>query len=161
MKNDKSNKLNVLRKVIREELRSVIKEELTDILKSGLSSTINEMNQTPKNQIETVNTTTQPKRKKSNLQFKKTAFADILNETDSLSERPQLNEDISMTSGNAESFGYLRKSMDRHYNNTPSVPQVMKDPETGRDLQVDPVVANAITKDYSALMSAINKRKQR
>jgi len=38
-------------------------------------------------------------------------------------------------------------------------PSVMADPETGKSLQVDPVVAKAMTRDYSALMKAMDKKK--
>ena len=36
---------------------------------------------------------------------------------------------------------------------------VMADPETGKTLKVDPVIAKAMTRDYSALMKAIDKKK--
>ena len=35
----------------------------------------------------------------------------------------------------------------------------MEDPETGKTYEVAPEVAQAMTRDYSALMSAINKKK--
>jgi hypothetical protein len=37
--------------------------------------------------------------------------------------------------------------------------QVMHDPETDKVLEVDPMIANAINRDYSALMKAIDKKK--
>ena len=40
-------------------------------------------------------------------------------------------------------------------------PSVMEDPDTGKSMKVDPVVAKAMTKDYSALMKAIDKKKGR
>jgi hypothetical protein len=38
-------------------------------------------------------------------------------------------------------------------------PAVMEDPETGKVYNVAPEVASAITRDYSALMKAIDKKK--
>jgi hypothetical protein len=35
----------------------------------------------------------------------------------------------------------------------------MTDPETNKTLTVDPVVAKALTRDYSALMKAMDKKK--
>ena len=39
------------------------------------------------------------------------------------------------------------------------VPTTMEDPETGEIHNVDPAVAKALTRDYSDLMSALNKKK--
>ena len=38
---------------------------------------------------------------------------------------------------------------------------VITDPETGKNMQVNPAVASAMTRDYSALMKAIDKKKGR
>ena len=35
----------------------------------------------------------------------------------------------------------------------------MNDPETGKTFEVDPIVAKAMNRDYSALMKAIDKKK--
>jgi hypothetical protein len=37
----------------------------------------------------------------------------------------------------------------------------MTDPETGKNMSVDPAVAKAMTRDYSALMKAIDAKKNR
>ena len=68
----------ILKKTIREEVRNVIKQELSEILKEGLQSTVNELKEEkmPKKNLV----------KKSNPKFKKTGFADILNETTQLTE---------------------------------------------------------------------------
>ena len=42
---------------------------------------------------------------------------------------------------------------------TNSTPSVMEDPETGKVYDVAPEVAQAMTRDYSALMKAIEKKK--
>ena len=144
----------ILKKTIREEVRNVIKQELSEILKEGLQSTINELNEEklPKKKMV----------KKSSPKFKKTGFADILNETSELTETnpvgnyaSMMNEsynDLSFTSKDAQGFGMMRQSQ---------APSVMEDPDTGKSMKVDPVVAKAMTKDYSALMKAIDKKKGR
>jgi hypothetical protein len=43
----------------------------------------------------------------------------------------------------------------------PTAPKVMEDPETGKVYEVDPTVAAALTRDYSGLMKAIDKKKGR
>ena len=67
--------INVLKKVINEEVRSVIKQELTEILKSGLQSTVNELQETKQEKI--VN----PVKKtvsNNNPKFKKNKFSSVL-----------------------------------------------------------------------------------
>lgn len=155
---DSKTLVKVLKKVVREEVRSVIKEELTEILQEGLQSTIDEMTIT-----ESVTTPTQTtKSSKKKVEFKKNKFSDILNETDSLREQSPygsaMNENISMTSADAQSFGDLRNNMRAQMMGTQS-PATIQDPETGRNLKVDGTVAKAMTRDYSALMKAMDKKK--
>jgi hypothetical protein len=38
---------------------------------------------------------------------------------------------------------------------------VMTDPESGKSLKVDPTIQKAMTRDYSALMKAIDNKKKR
>ena len=42
---------------------------------------------------------------------------------------------------------------------TPAAPKIMEDPETGKTFEVPHEVQQAMTRDYSALMNAINKKK--
>ncbi len=144
----------ILKKTIREEVRNVIKQELSEILKEGLQSTVNEITEEkmPKKKLV----------KKSAPKFKKTGFADILNDTDILSETNQvsnyasmMNEnynDLSFSSTDAAGFGMMRQNQ---------VPTTMEDPETGKIMKVDKTIANAMTKDYSSLMKAIDNKKGR
>ena len=146
--------INVLKKVINEEVRSVIKQELTEILKSGLQSTVNELQETKEEKI--VN----PVKKtvsNNNPKFKKNKFSDILNETNKLTETRSssdyaslMSEDIVMTSKDAQGFNFNRQSVSN---------SIINDPETGKSMKVDPVIAKAMTRDYSALMKAIDKKK--
>lgn len=155
-------------KALKSAVREVIKEELTEILRDGLQSTINEMAR-PKQAVKS-NTVQVPPRMvhetkgvKNKVQFKSTGFADILNETPSMRESGTgissfsdlVNEDVdtlSFTSTDAQGFGMIR-------GNQQPATQVMHDPETDKVLQVDPMVAKALNRDYSALMKAIDKKK--
>ena len=158
-----SKLISVLKQVVAEEVRKVIKEELSEILQEGLQSTINEMKtDVISNKQMLIPKPTKPKRK---VNFKENKFSSILNDTDSLREETPLTmnsyaelmtEDITMTSADAMNFGAVRK-MGMQSNMV--APTVMQDPETGKNMQVDPAVAKAITRDYSALMKAIDKKK--
>ena len=145
--------IKVLRKVIREELKTVIKNELTEILQEGLQSTIDEIKPIKNNNISEVQQSNTINHKK----FKKNKFANILNETEKLTEnktaadfKSLMNEDIVMTSKDAQGF-----TMQRNVQQA----AVMTDPETGKSMKIDPIVQNAMTKDYSALMKAIDKKR--
>jgi len=150
--------IQTLRKVVQEEVRSVIKQELTEILQEGLQPTISELQTTKQPIQEQVSGPKYPTTtKKNKVKFKKTKYSDILNETNSLREQTtagdyasMMNEDIVMTSKDAVGFGMQRNG---------SALATMVDPETGKNMKVDSVVADAITKDYSALMKAIDKKK--
>jgi hypothetical protein len=65
-------------------------------------------------------------------------------------------DDLHMTSNDAQGFGMMRQNMN---NSAVAVPKVMEDPETGKSYEVAPEVAKAMTRDYSQLMAAINKKK--
>jgi len=150
-------------KALKTAVREVIKEELTEILREGLQSTINEMTST-----KTTNVVAQTKpvaQTKNKVQFNENKWASVLNQTDSLREQSSVGsfaqmmneemETLSFSSRDAAGFGAVRQnSMPRT-----AAPQIMEDPETGKNLQVDPIVAKAMTRDYSALMKAIDKKK--
>ena len=155
-------------KALKTAVREVIKEELTEILREGLQSTITEMKQPTKTNVN--RSTAQPVRKKS-IQFTDNKWADILNETDSLVEeqplvmnnfRDMMNEgmeEIKRTSRDAVNFGAMRQNMKEAIGVAPAAPKIMEDPETGKVLEVPQEVQQAMTRDYSALMKAINKKK--
>lgn len=165
-------------KALKIAVREVIKEELTEILREGLQSTITEMAQ-PKKQVKVdankvirvEPNVISESGKKPKVQFTDNKWADILNETDSLSE-PQpmvmnsfkdiMNEgmeEIRMTSKDAVNFGAMRQTMKEAVGIAPAAPKVMEDPETGKTFEVPQEVQQAMTRDYSALMKAINKKK--
>jgi hypothetical protein len=53
----------------------------------------------------------------------------------------------------------MRQNMQSAIGLAPTAPTVMEDPETGKVFDVAPEVAQAMTRDYSQLMKAINKKK--
>ena len=144
-----SNKALV--KALKTAVREVIKEELTDILREGLQSTVTEL-QTESVKKKPVKTS---KPRKTSL-FKENKFSDILNETQGLRSEGTyaelMQEEMSFSSADARGFGMMR-------NNAST--QIMEDPETGKNMQVDPIVAKAMNRDYSALMKAMDKKKNK
>ena len=155
-------------KALKTAVREVIKEELTEILREGLQSTITEMKQ-PTNH--NANRTTQQPAKKKSVQFNDNKWASVLNETDSLVDQQPLAlnsfadimnegiEEIRMSSQNVANFGAMRQNMKGAMGITPAAPKIMEDPETGKTFEVPHEVQQAMTRDYSALMNAINKKK--
>ena len=158
-------------KALKTAVREVIKEELTEILREGLESTINEMAQ-PKKSVKTETVRVAPKtvnetNRKPKVQFSENKWASVLNETDGLLESnsnaltdyAQLMtegmDELRFTSKDAQGFGMMRQQMQ----STTATPKVMEDPETGKVYDVTPEVAQAMTRDYSALMKAMNKKK--
>jgi hypothetical protein len=159
-------------KALKVAVREVIKEELTEILREGLQSTITEMQQpTRKTNMPGHRNPPPPPKRKPAVQFTENKWASVLNETDALSEQQPLamnsfsdlmNEgfdEIRMTSKDAVNFGAMRQNMKESMGIAPQAPKIMEDPETGKVYEVDPIVQQALTRDYSGLMKAINKKK--
>jgi len=159
-------------KALKVAVREVIKEELTEILRDGLQSTIVEMADLKSvahvpAQRQTVTEST----KKSKVQFNDNKWASVLNQTDSLVEQEPLAmnsfrdlmnegmEEIKMNSQNAVNFGTMRQNMREAIGAAPAAPKIMEDPETGKTFEVPQEIQQALTRDYSALMKAINKKK--
>jgi len=149
---------------LKSAVRQVIKEELTEILREGLQSTIIEQKQHVAPPVTQSN--------RSRTQFKENKWADILNETNAINDdavpltsfTSLMNEgidEINMTSRDAQGFGMMRQNMQQAMSGIDPAPAVMEDPETGKIYEVAPEVASALTRDYSALMKAIDKKKNR
>ena len=168
-------------KALKVAVREVIKEELTEILRDGLQSTIVEMADL-KSVAKSVKTDSdkvirvEPRMvsesgRKSKVQFNDNKWASVLNQTDSLLEQEPLAmnsfrdlmnegiEEIKMNSQNAVNFGTMRQNMREAMGVAPTAPKIMEDPETGKTFEVPQEVQQAMTRDYSALMKAINKKK--
>ena len=141
--------VNALKLAVRE----VIKEELVEILREGLQSTVIEL------QTESVKSNT-PRSRKSNQRYSDNKFADVLNETAPLMEQhvPSYSDlmkegmsDMAFTSTDAQGFGMIRGGG--------HTTQIMEDPDTGKSMTIDPVVAKAMNRDYRELMKAMDKKK--
>jgi hypothetical protein len=158
-------------KALKIAVREVIKEELTEILKEGLQSTITEMKQPTSTPVRVQKAAPTTPSKKSKVQFTDNKWASILNETDALIEQgpmamnnfaEMMNEgmdEIRMTSADAVGFGAMRENMRAAITGQPVSPKLMEDPETGKTFEVPEEVQQAMTRDYSALMKAMNKKK--
>ena len=154
-------------KALKTAVREVVKEELTEILREGLQSTIAEMKQ-PQTKRQAP---PPPMPKRNAVQFSENKWASVLNETDALTEsqplsmnsfRDELNEsmqEIRMTSKDAVNFGAMRQTMKEAIGAAPVAPKIMEDPETGKTFEVPVEVQQAMTRDYSALMKAMNKKR--
>ena len=158
-------------KALKIAVREVIKEELTEILREGLQSTVTEIQQESKSKPKKFISKPIVENKSTKVQFTDNRWADILNETDSLIEpaatsmnsfRDLMNEgmdEIRMTSKDAVNFGMMRQSMKESLGMEPAAPKIMEDPETGKTFEVPVEVQQAMTRDYSSLMKAMNKKK--
>jgi hypothetical protein len=159
-------------KALKIAVREVIKEELTEILQEGLQSTITEMKQSSAIQEQTQRNSisVKPAVKKSKVQFTDNKWASILNETEALVEQGPagssfselVNEgmdEIRMSAKDAVGFGQMRENMKAAITGQSVAPSVMEDPETGKVYDVAPEVQQALTRDYSALVKAMNKKR--
>jgi hypothetical protein len=157
-------------KALKRAVREVIKEELTEILRDGLQDTINEIATPTRPVVSPRRTTTPASSTKSKVQFNDNKWASVLNETDALIEQGpsamnSLSElmtegmdEIRMSSADAQGFGMMRQNKQASSQRL-AAPSVMEDPETGKVFEVPTEVQQAMTRDYSALMKAINKKK--
>jgi dihydroorotate dehydrogenase len=131
--NDSQKFAKLLRTIVNTEIRKVIKEELADILREGLQSTISEMKMS--------NT-----KKADKKMYKNSSFSDILNET-------KFNDVTS----NSKIDSY-RTMMNNVYTTNDVQAVNLHDPETNSNMQIPDTVSKALTKDYSALMKAIDQK---
>lgn len=158
-------------KALKVAVREVIKEELTEILREGLQSTLTEMKRPVGVGTSKLRIPNKPVKRKP--LFEDNKWASVLNDTDPLTEsqplamnsfKEAMNEgmdEIRMTSQNAQGFGMMRQNMKEAMGLAPTAPQIMEDPETGKTYDVAPEVQQALTRDYSALMKAIDAKKGR
>ena len=141
---------------LKTAVREVIKEELSEILREGLQSTVTQLQTESKK-----NTKPAMKNAKKKVMYTSTKYADILNETPTTTEvgtrsyaelMKEGMPDMSFNSSNAQGFGMMRGN---------TAPAVMEDPDTGKAMQVDPIVAKAMNRDYRGLMNAMDKKKKK
>jgi len=162
---------STLVKALKTAVRQVIKEELTEILREGLQSTITEIHQEQQKTKPIRNNSKTVQQSKNKVQFLDNKWASVLNETESLHEQEPVSinsfrdlmnenmEEIRMTSQDAINFGAMRQNMRDSITNTTPSPKIMEDPETGKMFEIPQEVQQAMTRDYSSLMKAINKKK--
>ena len=81
---------------------------------------------------------------------------DILNETAAQDQEWKSMNSGQFTSNMAQHF-QSANPMSQFQQGPPTIDQMIPDDRSGREVPTD--VANALTKDYSALMKAINKKK--
>jgi hypothetical protein len=162
-------------KALKMAVREVIKEELTEILREGLQSTINEMTQSKKpvknETVRVVPKMVSESGRKPKVQFSENKWASVLNETDMLIEQNpsamnsfadlmnESAEEMSFNSADVNTFAMNRQNMKPSSGVSAQSPAIMEDPETGKVYDVAPEVQQALTRDYSALMKAINQKK--
>jgi predicted house-cleaning noncanonical NTP pyrophosphatase (MazG superfamily) len=162
-------------KALKMAVREVIKEELTEILREGLQSTINEMTQSKKpvknETVRVVPKMVSESGRKPKVQFAENKWASVLNETDMLIEQNpsamnsfadlmnESAEEMSFNSADVNTFAMNRQNMKPSSGVSAQPPAIMEDPETGKVYDVAPEVQQALTRDYSALMKAINRKK--
>jgi exoribonuclease R len=156
-------------KALKTAVREVIKEELTEILREGLQSTITEIKQ-PQTKRQA---SPPPVPKRKTVQFSENRWASVLNETEPIQEQMPtamnsfadiMNEgmdEIRMTSADAKGFGVMRENMKAAITGQSVAPKIMEDPETGKTFEVPQEIQQVLTRDYSSLMTAINKKKGR
>ncbi len=137
--------VKLLRKVIREEVRNVIVKELKPILNE-----VN-INKHDINLHEVLDTPKKPKQPVMKKQYtKNAALNDILNET--ASTPPEEWNSMNFRSDMAEAFG-MQSS------NTPLATKGINGERIDMNNEAVATTVNAMTKDYSALMKAIDKKK--
>jgi len=143
-------------KALKTAVREVIKEELSEILREGLQSTVTQLQTESK-----TNTKPAMKNAKKKVMYTNTKYADILNETPAITEAGTKSyaelmkegmPDMSFNSTDAQGFGMIRGN---------TAPAVIEDPDTGKAMKVDPIVAKAMNRDYRGLMKAMDKQKNK
>jgi|TARA_R100000541_G_scaffold41311_1_gene48700 hypothetical protein len=137
--------VKLLRKVIREEVRNVIVKELKPILNEV---NINKHNTNLQEIADVPNTKTKPVMKKQ--YTKNTALNDILNET--AATPPGEWNSVNFRSDMAEAFGMQTSD-------TPLATKGINGESVDMSNEAVASTVSAMTKDYSALMKAIDKKK--
>lgn len=153
--------VKVMRKLINEELRKVMREELRSVLNEQKIDHKKSMNHGLQMYQEARMPKSNPR--KSDITFTKDLLLnDLLNETamtmnpgELYGDTPMVSQDtLSFGSNDAQGFGMMRNG----YAPTPPVTDINNNPVNVSNEKVATVVNN-ITKDYSALMKAIDKKK--
>lgn len=146
-------KLNELISAFKVAVRQVIKEELTEILQEGLQSTINEMS----HNVPVAEK--KPVAVKNKVKFSENKWSSILNETPASVADVNLNNYAELMNENYETMQFTSKDAVGFGMSRATKTEVMHDPETGKNLQVNDTIAAAMNRNYSDLMKAIDRKK--
>mgnify|MGYP003654384938 FL=1 len=156
---DSKSFVKVMRKLISEEVRKAVRAEMRTLLKEQKTDHRKSMKHGMDMYQET--RTPKPVSGKRDTSFTKdSVLNDLLNETaltmnpkEMYSDRPMVSQDtLSFGSNDAQGFGMMRQHAQQ------PVTDINNNPVDTSNVKVAAVVDN-ITKDYSSLMSAINKKK--
>jgi hypothetical protein len=156
---DSKSFVKVMRKLISEEVRKAVRAEMRTLLKEQKTDHRKSM----KHGMDMYQETRTPKpvaRKRDTSFTKDSVLNDLLNETaltmnpkEMYGDRPMVSQDtLSFGSNDAQGFGMMRQHAQQ------PVTDINNNPADTSNVKVAAVVDN-ITKDYSSLMSAINKKK--
>lgn len=156
---DSKSFVKVMRKLISEEVRKAVRAEMRTLLKEQKTDHRKSM----KHGMDMYQETRTPKpvsRKRDTSFTKDSVLNDLLNETaltmnpkEMYGDQPMVSQDtLSFGSNDAQGFGMMRQHVQQ------PVTDINNNPVDTSNVKVAAVVDN-ITKDYSALMSAINKKK--
>lgn len=156
---DSKSFVKVMRKLISEEVRKAVRAEMRTLLKEQKTDHRKSM----KHGMDMYQETRTPKpvsRKRDTSFTKDSVLNDLLNETaltmnpkEMYGDRPMVSQDtLSFGSNDAQGFGMMRQHAQQ------LVTDINNNPADTSNVKVAAVVDN-ITKDYSSLMSAINKKK--
>ena len=136
-------KVNELKKIIQEAVRTEVRKVLREELKSlSLNGIIKEHSPIPKVQeFKEHKLTRSPRKPLVNFGVKNTTLNDILAET--------------AATGDFSSMGGDNNSMAQNFN--PSINEGVQTDFNNNPVEINDELNNALTKDYSALMNAMDK----
>jgi len=151
----KSDFVKIIREAVRAEMRAVLKE-----VSGNKKSTVNEFTSAMSHAEDLF----KPKKKVKKQKFTdNNALNDVLNETANQEAWPTMggktlstNSAIGGKAGLAAAMGL--NSMDQSFGGKPTVQQML--PDDKKHIKVPKEVEKALTRDYSDLMKAINKKKK-
>lgn len=146
----------MLQAVVKEAVRDVVRNELRQVIREEISGKhVVESTRTTFNKPKPAPAKPAPKFNKPAKQFSKDPFLnDILNETSAFSHAEAYGEGTGMPSLMMDDFGG-----DFAVDETPSVLQGINGEVVEVASEQTQAVVEAMTRDYSALMAAINKKK--
>lgn len=143
------SKLDILRKIIREEVRGVIREELSHILKENINKPIRSNSISTKHQLS--------KSIKNILEETSDPIMNILNETRMSMTNDDFRTMINADSNMAQGFGQHSMSTNNEVNVVSTVDQMLSNAKPAVDLthvKIDSVP------DFSALMKTMKNNGQ-